>query len=317
MDPESEAIKILLIEDDEDDYLILRDYLAEMNDHEKYKLDWAQSYQAGLEQIQHSSYHLFLIDHFLGEYSGLDMLKETYRIGKIAPVIIITGAPNQEIDQAALKAGATDYLVKGQINAQLLERSIRYALEHSRLLNEIREQALRDPLTGLYNLRELRRFLEFELSKSRRYNHPFSLLMIDIDGFKSINDRFGHRAGDEVLQCAAKAFLDHTRGCDLQVRYGGDEFIIVLPETSGYRAMQAAERLLKMIEYLPILIDDKAGTTVNISITVSIGLAEYPYDANSGEGLFEMSDQALYYAKHLGGNRVIRFQAGLHGGQGM
>jgi len=314
--PEPGTIKILLIDDDEDDYLVLRDYLMDINGQVEYVLDCVQTYQAGLEQIQRAEHHLYLVDHFLGEGSGLDLLKEAVQAGCKQPIIIITGNSNRDIDQAALVAGATDYLVKGQIDGQLLERSIRYALERNRLLNEIRDMALRDPLTGLYNLRELQRFLNYELIKSRRYNHPFSLLMVDIDNFKSINDQFSHRAGDEILLCVAQAFLTSTRGCDLTARYGGDEFTIVLPETSGHCAMQAAERLRKVVESLSISVNDKKGRSVKIPITVSIGVAEYPYDANSGDVLYELADQALYQAKHLGCNRVVHFQAKQRQGRG-
>jgi diguanylate cyclase (GGDEF)-like protein len=307
MEPELKTIHILLIEDDEEDYLILRDYLMELNGHAKYKLDWVQTYQAGIEKIQRAEHDIYLVDHYLGVDSGLDLLQEALQAGCLEPIIIITGRSDPEIDQAALMAGATDYLVKGQIDGQLLERSIRYALERNRLLKKIRDLAVRDALTGLYNLRELNRFLDYELIKSKRYNHPFSLLMIDVDHFKRINDRFGHRIGDEILQRVAQALLNNTRGCDLPARYGGDEFIIVLPETPAHQGCQGAERLRKVVEALSVQVTDKNGLTKTIDITMSVGVAEYPGDANSGEVLIELADQALYQAKRQGCNRVVLF----------
>ena len=315
MDLEQKAIRILLIEDDEDDYLILRDYLFDTDSQAKYKLEWVTTYQAGIERIELAEHDIYLVDHYLGAESGLELLQEAFRAGCQEPIIIITGRSDREIDQAALKAGATDYLVKGQINGQLLERSIRYALERNRLAKKVRELAVRDPLTGLFNLRELMRFLNYELIKSRRYNHPFSLLMIDIDYFKVINDHYGHRFGDEVLQRVAEALLNNVRGCDLPARYGGDEFTIVLPETPARQGWQGAERLRKVVEGLTIPVTNKNGITEEIKVTMSIGVAEFPYDANSVETLIEMSDQALYQAKHQGRNRAVRYYAEMkHGG---
>ena len=309
MELEQKVIRILLIEDDEDDYLILREYLFDIDNQAKYELDWVQSFQTGIEQIELAEHDIYLVDHYLGAESGLDLLQEAIRAGCQAPIIIITGRSDQEIDQAALMAGATDYLVKGEINGQLLERSIRYALERNRLAKKVRELAVRDPLTGLYNLRELMRFLNYELIKSRRYNHPFSLLMIDIDYFKVINDRYGHRTGDEVLQHVGKAILSSVRGCDLPARYGGDEFTIVLPETPARQGWLGAERLRKVVENESIQVTNINGTSEEIKVTMSIGVAEFPYDANSVETLIEMSDHALYQAKHQGRNRAVRYYA--------
>jgi diguanylate cyclase (GGDEF)-like protein len=305
---ETPKIRILLIEDDADDYVILKEKLMELNGQPGYILDWAQTYQAGLKQIQRDKHDVYLIDYYLGAYSGLDLLKEAIQAGCQAPIIMVTGQSNREIDLLALQAGATDYLEKSQIDGQLLERSIRYALERNRLLVKIRELAVRDALTGLYNRRELHRFLDYELIKSRRYNHPFSLLMMDIDNFKEINDRFGHRTGDEVLQHVAQALLGNTRGCDLVSRYGGDEFIIVLPETPADQALFGAERIRKKLAEIVIKVKDQNGLSEEIDISLSIGVAEYPFDSESAEELIDLADKALYQAKRLGCNQIVRFK---------
>jgi diguanylate cyclase (GGDEF)-like protein len=304
---ESKTINILLIDDDQDDYLILRDDLMQIKGSLKYELNWANSYQAGLEKIRQAEHDIYLVDHYLGIDSGLDLLQEALHGGCQEPIIIITGHSNPDTDQAALMAGATDYLVKGEINGQLLERSIRYALERNRLLKKIRDLALRDPLTNLFNLRELHRFLDYEIIKSRRYNHPFTLLMVDVDNFKKINDEFGHRVGDEILQQVGQVLMSNVRGCDLAARYGGDEFTIVFPETPGQQACIGAERLRKVVEDLSIKVMNKAGKTKDIFTTISVGLASYPYDANTIETLIELADQALYKAKKQGCNCVVRY----------
>jgi diguanylate cyclase (GGDEF)-like protein len=197
-----------------------------------------------------------------------------------------------------------------KLDGQLLDRSIRYALERTRLLKKIRELAVRDALTGLYNRRELHRFLEYEIIKSKRYNHAFSLLMMDIDHFKEINDRFGHRVGDEILQQVAQLILTNTRGCDLPARYGGDEFIIVLPETPAPNGLLGAERLRRVVETIFIQVGNEMGELEKLDITVSIGVAGYPEDAEAGEQLIDLADQALYQGKHMGCNQVVRYFAG-------
>jgi diguanylate cyclase (GGDEF)-like protein len=310
MESDPKTIRILLIDDDQDDYHILRDDLLQISGKAKYALDWVNSYQGGLEQILRCEHDIYLVDHYLGADSGLDLLQEAIQAGCQEPIIMITGRSDPEIDQAALMAGATDFLVKGKIDGQLLERSIRYALERNRLIKKIRDLAVRDALTGLYNLRELNRFLEYEIIKSKRYNHPFSLLMIDVDHFKAVNDHFGHRVGDGILHHVAQALLANVRGCDLPARYGGDEFTIVLPETPARQGWLGGERLRKVVETLPVQVTNKSGASENINITVSIGVAEFPYDANSVDVLVEYADQALYQAKRQGCNRVVRYFSG-------
>lgn len=316
METEQSTIRVLLIEDDEDDYLLAREYLAEPDSHVKYALDWAKTYQAGLEQIQRDEHDVYLVDYRLGEGSGLDLLQEAIRAGCQAPIIIITGQTDREIDRAALQAGAADYLVKGRMDGQLLERAIRYALERSRLLNEIRELSMRDTLTGLYNRREFHRFLAYELVKCRRYGRPLALLMMDIDHFKDINDRFGHRVGDEILRHITSVLLSNVRTCDLLARYGGDEFSVVLPETSGSQAWQGAERLRNGIEVETIPVNYQNDRIENIHVTLSLGVAEFPQDAGSGDALIEAADQALYLAKQQGRNRVVCFNVEQQNGKG-
>ncbi len=309
MEPHLHKIRILLIEDDEDDYHLLRDCLMEQENHSAFELDWVVTYQAGLKDIERGDHDVYLIDYYLGADSGLDLLKEAIQAGCQAPLIMITGQSDLEIDQAALRAGAMDYIVKGNLDGQLLDRSIRYALERSRLLMKIRELAVRDALTGLYNRRELHRFLEYEIIKSKRYTHAFSLLLMDIDHFKEINDRYGHRVGDEILQQVAQVMLNQTRGCDLPARYGGDEFIIVLPETPAAQGLIGAERLRKFIEGVNIQVTDENGELERIEITISVGLAGYPGDAETGELLIDCADQALYIAKRTGCNKVVGYDA--------
>lgn len=160
-----------------------------------------------------------------------------------------------------------------------------------------------DALTGLYNYREFHRRLTEEMQRSLRYGHSFSLLILDIDGFKAVNDTYGHLAGDEALRGLATLIRQEVRPADDVARYGGEEFAILLPETPGLGAFAMAERIRDIVTAHPILIP--SGRTVGL--TVSIGVATYPHDADSEEKLIAAADQALYAAKYGGRNRVCQW----------
>ncbi len=306
---EKPPIKILLIEDDQDDFILTRDLLSGV-DGGHFHLDWVQTYQEGLKQIEADMHDVYLIDYRLGADDGLQLLLEALQSGPQAPIIMLTGQADRNIDIAAMQAGAADYLVKGRIDGQLLDRAIRYALERSRLLKEIRELAMHDALTGLYNRREFNRFLDYELGRSRRYNHLLSCVLLDIDQLKDINDRYGHQVGDEALKLISQVAHSHSRTTDLLSRYGGDEFAIILTETPAEEAVQGAERLRKAVESKTIQVKRGNDPIEHFKVTLSLGVAEYPGDADSSEALIAAADQALYLAKRQGRNRVVRFRAG-------
>jgi diguanylate cyclase (GGDEF)-like protein len=170
----------------------------------------------------------------------------------------------------------------------------------SKSQSALEELSTHDALTGLHNYRMLHHRLVEEEERSRRYGRPFSLLMLDIDYFKTVNDTHGHLAGDEALRAIAARIGHAVRPVDLVARYGGEEFALILPETASVGALATAERIRETIAAKPILLP--LGQTVNL--TVSIGVASYPVDADSGERLIDATDQAMYTAKSSGRNRV-------------
>lgn len=176
--------------------------------------------------------------------------------------------------------------------AQKLEQSQR----------DLRNLAILDGLTGVYNRREFNLQLRAELERSERYQHPCSLIMMDIDYFKKLNDTHGHQGGDEVLRVVAALLKQEVRPTDRVARYGGEEFAVILPETTGDKALGVAERLRETIAISPISISEE----MIINVTVSIGVATFPTDATSEEKLLSLADQALYSAKKSGRNRVIK-----------
>ncbi len=167
----------------------------------------------------------------------------------------------------------------------------------------LEDLSIHDGLTGLYNFREFHRRLTEEAERSRRYGRPFSLLMLDIDHFKAVNDTCGHLAGDEALRQFAALIRREVRPVDQVARYGGEEFVIVLPETTGPGALVVAERMRDIISGSEITVAPERV----VILTVSIGIASFPEDAESEERLIGAADQALYAAKQTGRNRVCRW----------
>jgi len=158
-------------------------------------------------------------------------------------VIVLTADDSEEVDIAAMEAGAVDYLVKGKLTLRLLERALRYALKLDETLAQLRQLALRDELTRLFNRREFQRMLEEEWDRSVRFQRPFSLVMIDIDHFKRINDTHGHQVGDEVLRHVASLLTGQVRNVDRVARYGGEEFALIMVEADRPSAIESMSRL--------------------------------------------------------------------------
>ena len=167
------------------------------------------------------------------------------------------------------------------------------------------ELASRDSLTDLYNHRTFYALLKDEVARTRRFNRPLSLLMIDVDHFKNVNDTLGHQAGDAILRGLSDLLVRQVRAVDRVCRYGGEEFTVIMPETDTAIAMQIAERLRYLVERQPFDIDDGKTT----GITVSIGVATYPQLVDSPDEIVKAADVALYAAKQAGRNLVSRYEA--------
>ncbi len=304
----SSPLNVLLVEDSEDDYIITRDLFSEAKD-SPVNLEWVTSYDTAIDRISQRCHDVYVFDYYLGEHTGVELLEWAAEHGIYAPVIMLTGQREQRIDIEAMNAGASDFLVKGRTDASLLGRTVRYAHEHARRLDTMRNLATRDELTGLYNRREMDRLLKEEVSRCQRYGHPLALVIIDIDKFKSINDTFGHIAGDNVLRSVSQLLLEQLRATDTIARYGGDEVAVILPETSESGVLLVAERMRLAVAAHDFGIVHPSvhstGQLSTLSPTISLGLACAGREAYTSESLFAAADRALYQAKGEGRNRIV------------
>jgi diguanylate cyclase (GGDEF)-like protein len=291
--------RVLLIDDDRAQFRLTGAQLKHFpRDH--YELDWAGTFEDGLRKLLTGEYAACLLDYQLGERDGLQLIREAIAQGCHTPIVFLTSETSASIDFAAMNAGALDYLVKGEITPRILERSLRYAVKMAESFAALRQLATSDELTGLVNRREFDRIMLDEDGRAKRFGHSLSLLMIDVDHFKTVNDRFGHPTGDAVLREVAERIKGQVRDVDRVARYGGEEFAVVLVQTEPRQAADVAERIRQAVGEKPVL----AGADGEIPITISVGVATLPTHATSAPGLIAASDRALYAAKAAGRNRV-------------
>jgi len=248
---------------------------------------------------------VIILDLELKGKSGMEWLLEI-RDRDIAPVVIITGHGDEQVAVEAMKSGAYDYIPQAYLTYDQMCKSLVNAREKwnllkekERLQEELAHMAMYDALTDILSRRALLEQVEVERQRTRRYNRDLSLLMIDIDHFKKVNDTYGHLAGDVVLKEVAQTLKKQTRRSDYVGRYGGEEFLIILPETSLEKALILAEKLRKRVAELTITANDH----VLKGITVSIGTSAYEDDPNVDE-FISRSDKWLYAAKKNGRNQV-------------
>jgi len=185
-----------------------------------------------------------------------------------------------------------------------ISRHLGVSIHNTILYEKVKDLSMRDSMTGLYNFRHFLETLRLEVERARRYDEPLSCIMVDIDNFKSVNDSFGHQIGDEVLKELARSISYSVRASDIPARYGGDEFIIILPKTDKELAMKLAARLMKLFSGKPIRVPhDNKG----IKVTLSMGIAAFPEDTSDMDELMKMADDALYRAKNQGKNRIVSY----------
>jgi two-component system, cell cycle response regulator len=214
------------------------------------------------------------------------------------PVIFLTAHTQTDARVAGLDAGAVDYIVKPFASEELVAR-VRAALRTKAVHDGLAERAARDGLTGVFNRRELDTRAGQAVALADRHDRPLSCLLLDLDHFKQINDTYGHAAGDTVLREAAQRISDASRISDIVGRYGGEEFVVLLPETEGLAAVATADKLRELLSADPVT----AGR-VSIPIRASIGVAAWNDAMRTPADLYAGADEALYRAKEQGRDRT-------------
>jgi two-component system, cell cycle response regulator len=262
----------------------------------------------GLKILAEVKADLIICDMEMPRLDGirfLQLVKAQPQLREI-PVIILTSNIERKVKLMVLEQGANDYLTKPVDAAELVARA-RIHLKMKRLQDELRaarnhfkELSNTDPLTNLYNRRFFAEILESELQRSRRLKSALSLLLVDIDHFKNVNDSYGHQMGDRVLVAVTETLRKGLRSYDIASRYGGEEFILILPATPIAAAVEVAERLRQSVASRKLDLRPE-----KLVVTVSIGVSSFPCgDADNGDLLLQRADKALYSAKNNGRNRV-------------
>lgn len=325
MESKLHSIRILIIEDDDDQRELMRETLED-----RFGPGTTSGAAGGQEALAQdlAAFDLILSDYNLPDGNGLDLL-EKIRARCSTPVIMVTGENVSNIATQAIRRGATDYIVKfGDYLLTIplvVEKSLMIAqikrenetlrtelecaldevrhknlqLEHS--LRRVEEVAATDPLTGLYNRRHFGKVFDQMFAEAQRYDQDLTCVMIDLDGYKQINDAYGHQVGDQVLVVAAKIIGANMRKMDVAARYGGDEFVLLLPHASADEAGGVAGRIRD--EYR---LASKVLLRRNEGASMSIGIGSLRLDgAAHAEQLIARADRALYRAKENGRNCVM------------
>jgi two-component system cell cycle response regulator len=268
------------------------------------------TFEEALVRVKGGDYDLVVVSLGMRGFDGLRLCSQLRSLpeGRNVPILVVVSDGDRRKLSQALEMGVNDYLTRPVDKNELVAR-VRTQLRKKRYADRLRhnvqlslEMAITDQLTGLHNRRYMGRHLDSLIANARKSGKPLAFVIMDIDFFKAVNDTHGHDIGDEVLKEFAARIAANTRGIDLACRYGGEEFVVVMPDTDVTFAYSVSERLRKSIETTPIAISRDPG---EINITISIGIAGSEGDADTAEALLHRADQALYRAKHSGRNRVV------------
>ncbi|TKB22151.1 MAG: GGDEF domain-containing response regulator [Mesorhizobium sp.] len=286
-------LNILLVEDNPGDARLIRELLAEGSG-TSFVISEVNRLARGLEQFADQSFDLVLLDLSLPDSAGLDTLRRFQATAPDVPVIVLTGLNDEGSAIQAVRDGAQDYLVKGQIDGQQIVRAIRYARERHRMVLQIRDLSLVDDLTGLHNRRGFAVLAREVVKRAARTGTGLVVTFVDLDGMKHINDYFGHEAGDRALIRTAEVLRSVFRESDVIARIGGDEFIAMADGVDGAAVELLRRRLTSAVE------DHNRESAGEPALALSLGFAHHnptTETLKSIDDLIAEADEAMYVDK--------------------
>jgi diguanylate cyclase (GGDEF)-like protein len=295
------SLQLLLVEDNPGDALLFTRQLL----NQSAVVTHATQLCDALALLAARSFDVIVTDLSLPDARGLDALMRLQQAAPDVTVVVLTGLDDEALALQLVECGAQDCLLKGRLDGAQLLRTLRQARERKRCATRLRDLARTDPVTGLANRNGFEQRLTAALSRARRHEQHVALMYLDLDGFKEVNDGFGHSAGDALLKVVGARLSGAVRGYDAVARLGGDEFALLIEdiEDDG-AAREFAERVLCALAE-PMNLHG-----VSHTLTASLGIALYPEAAATGEALLHAADQAMYMAKRRGRNRSCVYVSG-------
>ncbi len=287
----SQTINILLIEDNPGDARLLQETLKDAGNGQ-FELQHVKRLDEALKLLDEENFGVVLLDLELPDSVGFDTFLRVKEHAIKLPIIVLTGIYGETLAVNAVKAGAQDYLVKGQVDSNLLVRSIRYAIERHRLLVMMRAMSIIDELTGLHNRRGFLTLARQQLHVASRMKKNMTLLFADLDGMKLINDAFGHTVGDQALIDTANLLRETFRQSDIVARIGGDEFTVLAIQPHGDDTEAIIDRLQRKV------VEHNSLEHRPYKLSMSVGIATYnPEMPCSIEKLLNQADRSMYEEK--------------------
>jgi two-component system, cell cycle response regulator len=300
--------KVLLIDDD---HVQGKQIVAKLS--ETYKVEWVDDPVQTLPKATADDFDVILISTLLSDADGLriaSQIKSQEELRNV-PLLVFVDEDDTRVMLKALEMGINDYMTVPVDRNEMIVR-VRTQIRRKKYQEALKSQyqksmsmAVTDKLTGLYNRHYLDTHLGNMVKQSLKNGKHLALMIMDMDHFKSVNDTYGHDVGDMILKQLANLIIQASRSAELAARFGGEEFVILMPETDPQSAYGAANRIREIVETTPFKIN-AAGETINK--TISIGVASLYPDGDSGEGLLKRADEALYEAKH-GGRNLVKVSA--------
>lgn len=290
---------ILIVEDSDIQRKILVRWLSKNG----YKALEASTLNEARSQISESEIDVVLLDWELPDGSGIDLIKEILLSSPMGwlPIIMVTSHSEPDKIKLAIEAGATDYISKPAEEIELLAR-IYSALRIKNLQDQLRETAIRDVMTGLYNRRYMEERIEQEFIRCKRHKNQLSTAIIDLDFFKKVNDVYGHETGDLVLKTLANVLKTQLRKTDILSRFGGEEFVLLFPETKLEDAKRVLDKIRDIVSKTEIT--SNRGEKFFVSFSGGVSGGDISSFSDSAE-LLRLADKHLYEAKESGRNRII------------